>query len=269
MEWRRGEVRIGKLPYFRGEPIVQPGKMVGGVVEASDVKSWKQPNIPGFTSINVSSSSPNYKELSPMKLGPFVATERRSPNRWYPDGIHPGFRAVDDEFQQATVQVFENYWQGSKIYPKDVVNEIIQPSFYQRRAKLFADPKGHRRALPKSAGKPKASYFNDEVLFCTQARIYYIQNYIFLVEREPKYWDLVKRVNEGENLQILGYDGYDPVSGLPFGAHPLTYEAMERAMYDPNRSFGHEFVLAGLLSGIKPWENFDGERALEQCRELS
>lgn len=246
----RGEVRVGKIPDRFGLPILQP----------DGTFSHKHPVIPGFTNINVSSGG-KYKALSPMKLGPFTLKERRVPTRWYPNGVHPGFTAVDDEYQQGIVLIFENYWQFSKIFPQDVIGGEVQKSFFERRAKMFTEHKGHRRAIPKSRGTAIAAYLDGNLLAYVPSRIYYITYYSYLVQLTPEFQELVNRLNSGENLHILGYDGYDPVSGLPYGANPLTYEAIEKAMYDPEKPFGHELVLAGLLSGIKPWENFDLEKA--------
>jgi len=36
---------------------------------------------------------------------------------------------------------------------------------------------------------------------------------------------------------------------------------LERELYNPKFPFGHELVLCGMLLDMKPWENFDSERA--------
>jgi len=242
----RGQIRCGTIPYRFGPGILHPDGSI----------SKRYPQISRFSNINITSGGDKYKVLSPMKLGPFVVIEKRIMTPWYSDGIHPGFQAVNDTHQQATTTNLENYWQGSKIYPQDIVNGIIQLSFYQRRAKMMADSKPHRRALPKSQGSPIAAYFDGNILNYVPSRIYYIMYYSYLVQLLPEYQDLVRRLESGENLQILGFDGYDPASGLPYGANPITYEVLERAMYDPKRPFGHELVLCGILLGNCPWENF-------------
>lgn len=245
-----GQIRCGTLPGRFGPGILQPDGTVS--------KKW--PVIPGFANVNVTSGSRNYSFLSPMKLGPFIYKERRMVTPWYPNGVHPGFTAISDTEQQIVVTNAENLWQGSKILPQDVINGIIQPSFYERRARMIRDPKPHRRPVPKSQGTPIAAYIDGQVLRYVPSRQYYIQWYSSLVQMQPEYAELVARLNNGEILQILGYDGYDPESGYPYGANPITYENLERAIYDPSRPFGHELVLCGLLAGIRPWENFDPNR---------
>lgn len=246
MDIRRGSVRCGSIPGRFGSGNLQPDGTI----------SKKHPQLPGFTNINVSSGGGRFKMLSPMKLGPFNVIERRAITPLHADGVHPGFRAINETHQQSIATNLENYHQGSKIYPQDVINGEIQESFYLRRAKMMADPKPHRRALPKSQGIPIAAYFDGYVLSYIPSRIYYITYYSQLVQLRPEYAELVSMLNSGENLQILGFDGYDPESGLPYGANPITYKSLEIAMYNPNRPFGHELVLCGLLSGIRPWDNF-------------
>ena len=244
----RGQVRCGTLP----------GRFGPGIQHSDGSISKKHPVIPGFTNINVTSASARYKYLSPMKLGPFNIVEKRVPLTYYPEGVHPGFVAVNENQQQASITNAENWWQGSKMFQQDVVNGVIQASFFIRRAKMFKDPKPHRRALPKAtAGLPIASYFDGNVLAYVPSRKNYIDYYGYLVQMRPEFQELMSRLDNGENLHIIGFDGYDPASGLPYGANPITYTALENAMYYPGRPFGHELVLCGLLSGIRPWENFD------------
>lgn len=237
-------VRCGKLPHFRGEGIVQPDGTVS--------KKW--PHIPNYTNINVCSNGKGHRALSPMLVGPFLVIEKRVVTPFYPDGIHPGFQKINDTHQQAVATNLENIWQGSRVYDIDVVNGVIQPSFYERRAKLMADPKPHRRALPKSKGHPVAAYFDGNVLTYVDSRIYYITYYEQLVKDKPEYQDLVRRLAAAENLHILGFDGRDPTSGLCYGANPITYEVLEREMHNPKASFGHELVLCGMLLGLRPWK---------------
>jgi hypothetical protein len=247
----KGQVRCGKIPDRFGQGQLQPDGTTSKV----------HPNIPGFANINVSSGGGQYKVLSPMKLGPLAVYEKKIPLPGYPDGVHPGFESYDEDTQVAVAQIFENWWQGSKVYNVDVQNGEIQMSFFQRRAEMFADPKPHRRSLPKAKGYPVAGYFDGEILGYVVSRFFYIQTYENLIREKPEYQQLVQRVNRGENLQFIGYDGRDPASGLPYGANPITYEILEREMYNPARPFGHELVLCGMLLGLRPWDNFDVDRA--------
>lgn len=248
----KGDVRCGKLPHFRGSGIQHP--------DGSVTKKW--PALPGYTNINVCSNGTAHKNLSPMKVGPFILVEKKMITPWYSDGVHPGFKSLNDTHQWIVVTNLENWWQGSKVYNVDVLNGIIQPSFYERRAKMMADPKPHRRALPKNKATPVAAYLDGNVYNYVASRIYYISYYENLVKDKPEYQDLVRRISTGENIQILGFDGRDPSSGKDFGADPITYEILEREMYNPRVPFGHELVLCGMLLGARPWEKFNIERGM-------
>ncbi len=228
---QRGQVRCGRIPHYRSQEVDKT-----------------HPKIPGFTNINVTSGNRKWRGLSPMILGPFRVIESRAVTPYYPDGLHPGFTAVPDNpnLQQAIAQNMENWWQYSKIYNVDLNQEgEIQPSFFQRRAEGFADPKPHRRAMPKKKGHVVAAYFDTQVYGYVPSRKFYCSTYEFLVTRTPEYQELQNRLTQGENLHIVGYDGKDI---------PVTTENFRAAYLDPNWPFGHELVLTCLLAGIpKPW----------------
>lgn len=54
-------------------------------------------------------------------------------------------------------------------------------------------------------------------------------------------------MNNGENIHILGFDGRDPASGISYEANPITYEILEREMYNQLVPFGHELIICGML----------------------
>lgn len=247
-----GDIRCGTLPFFRAKE---------GVLQPDGTVSKKWPTIPGYTNVNVCSNGTTYKNLSPMKLGPFNLIEVKCPTPFYPSGIHPGFVEFNETHQIIQVMNVENYFQSSKVFNIDIKDGIVQPSFFERRAKFMADPKGHRRVIPKKKGYPVAAYFEGQLLSYVSSRIYYIKAYESLALMTPEYQDLLRKVNNGEKIHILGFDGRDPATGLSYGANPITYKILEEAMYDPRRPFGHELVLCGMLLNMRPWENFDFERA--------
>ncbi len=240
-----GSVRCGTLPFYRAKV---------GITHQDGSVNKKWPNVPDHTNINVCSNGKAYKGLSPMVIGPFWVTEPRVVLDYYPNGIHPGFEAVDDVTQRCLTKNLENWWQGSKIYNIDLIGEIIQPSFFERRAAMMADPKPHRRALPKSKGYPVAAYFEGEVVDYLESRFYYINRYEQLARASSLYIQLKERVNKGENLHILGFDGRDPLTGAAYGGNIITYEVLNRELENPDKPFGHELVLCGMLLEIGPWK---------------
>lgn len=222
-------VRCGKLPHFRDPTIVDK----------------THPTIPGFININATSANRQiWKDLSPMKIGPFVMTQKLIPTTFYPNGVHPGFIQVGNE-TGIRVEVLENIWQGSKVYDIDIINGVIQPSFFLRRAKMAADKDPHRRALPKAAGNIITSFWNGEILDYVSSRRYYCFYYAYLVQNTEAFQQLKQLLNAGNKLHIIGYDGYD--------IGPITKDSVNRAIRDPSRPFGHELVLCCLLKGLMPW----------------
>lgn len=225
-----GEVRCGKIPFYRDPNILDK----------------THPTIPGYININVTSGNATWKGLSPMKLGPFYLTEKIIPMTHYPTGILPGFEKVDDTNQRLLVQVFENIWQGSKVYAIDIVNGVLQQSFFQRRANLAKDTQGHRRALPKKGNTVITSYWNGNLYDYIPSRKFYCNIYASLVVNTPEYQRLQTMLAQGTNLHIIGYDGKDI---------PVTQNDMDVAIRDPTHPFGHELVLCCLLKGLSPWLN--------------
>lgn len=230
---QRGQVRCGKIVHFR----------------APKGEDKTHPKIPGFTNINATSGNKTWKGLSPMVLGPFQVIERRFPTRDYPDGVHPGFVAVNEQLQGAVSYNLENWWQYSKLYdvdgPFDLNYGNLPRTFLLRRAQGLGDPKPHRRALPKAKGTPVASYFDARVFSYIPSRKFYCTVYEALVIRTPEYQNLLQRLANGENLLVIGYDGFDL---------PITNEAVQQAYDDPSRPFGHELVLFTMLNGLRqPW----------------
>lgn len=222
------QIRCGKLPFFRGSG------------------DKHHPTIPGFMNVNISSSSPRWNSLSPMKLGPFYVSEEMIPSVDYPSGPHLGWYLSDKPgYQVALCQVFENWWQGSKIYDIDVDYQgNVRKSFLERRAKMMADFKGHRRGVPKGKGTPIAALFNARIVDYYNSRPYYCYCYEFLVTKQPDFYKIVEMYNQGMYLHIIGYDGYDI---------PMTKSWLLFAYQDTSRPFGHELVLCCILINFRPW----------------
>ncbi len=219
----------------------------GQVRCAKTSRGVHHPHLPDFTNINVGSRGLYGKFISPFKLGPVQIVELIKPNAYFPDGIHPGFvRSIEmPGYQKANIQIFENYWQGSKIYSHEVVNGQLQKSFFERRPKAFDMTKGKRRFFPKkSHGFPISSYYGSIMGYVQSRKIIYCPLYSMLVENTPQLKELKKRLKTGENLLIIGPDGRDI---------PMTEESLRQAVNDPTYIFGHELVICCLLLGFKVW----------------
>lgn len=163
-----------------------------------------------------------YRQLSPFFAGPVTVCP------W------------DEEIKSENV---ENAWQFSKQYEEHSDEEHKEWS-----RKGFEDKKPHR--FPMGRGrKPMHSRYKGDKLGYVHARFkIYAPLYAEAVVKTQAYEALEKhaaQMKEGEVLVLRDFDGYD------YRRYGLT---LEDTIYNKGRKWGHSFVLACLLSGIKPWE---------------
>lgn len=205
---RRGDVQCDRLPHrFRDE-----------------VKTW--PVLDGYKNVNVCSSGAGvWKQLSPMKLGPFRFTE------FYADGSTADLSATN----------LENLWQSAKVWEgEEGPDGFPTPAWYTRRSLICNDSKAHRH-IRKGRGVnpnvPLYSWWQGKKLSYDEARrTIYIPLYAERVKATEAWKRLVALVASGKSVQILGYDGR-PFANLRDELHDLT------------RPFGHELVLCAMLRG--------------------
>jgi len=194
-----------------------------------DSKTW--PHRAGSKNINVGSGSRgDFKQLMPPKLGTL-------PLRFKGDKT------------SADVKNVENVWQFCKVFAKDIgLDGKPTPEWFATRLKGWADPNGHQWGKKKQPKGTKPVYFlwgHDEKLQYLEARSrIFCRVYATLAVRTLAYRRLVELIEKGTNIQILGLDGYDYVA---------EKRSLHECLNDPNRNFGHEFILAGLLTGDCPW----------------
>jgi len=105
---------------------------------------------------------------------------------------------------------------------------------------------------------PLFSYWNGEKLSYVEARKkIYCPIYSEYVKKTEAWKQLKDLREQGYNIQILGYDGYD-----------ISSKSMSYYVNDSSRPFGHELVLACLLQNETPWvdenSNTDVESAMEK-----
>lgn len=211
-------VKVNKLPYrFSGE---------------------KWPVIEGYKNINVCSGAQGIRsQLSPMKLGPVVLSD------YFDMDLDPEWLIMKNE-PPLKAYIFENFWQYSKVYKNEIdENNDLTETFFKMRRDGFMNKKGIRRKYPKGCNC-LFSIFGEEKLPYLDARYYYCKIYTDLVKKTDAYKKLKEMVKEGTKIQILGYDGYNKGKN----SYKFCYK-------DESRPFGHEFVLACLLTKNKVWEN--------------
>lgn len=173
--------------------------------------------------------------LSPMRLGP---VEHRQPG--LPNALS-----------------IENYHQFNKHFPQF---ESLA-TFRELRVNAYHDPVPHRHkydsARIKAANKQFVNGVN--VPACSihidadgqerrysylESRFFYCCWYERLAKREPAFDELVKKLDDGVNLRIVGYDAYEP----------CTRGDLYADYCDATRPFGHEMVLYTLLACNSPQE---------------
>jgi hypothetical protein len=147
-------------------------------------------------------------------------------------------------------QTMENLWQFSKVLESELDGDGNPGQlFFDRRETGFSSPKGIRRKSDKSP--VEYFYWEGEKLDLVEARKrIYCKYYESLVVKTDAYRALEQLIKDGINIQILGYDGHD----YDLEDDSSVSQLIE-FLQDTNRSFGHEFVLAGILTEKKVWNN--------------
>ncbi len=210
---KRGNVRCAKIRVFGGVDL-----------------------IPGYVNI-----FPNFKHLerkdgigmpslSPMSIGP----------------IKHGQIGLPESLN------LENFHQGNKVFP-DEVNEkgAVKKVFFERQRELYLDAEPHRHKpgfeakgniplfsiwVDKNGKKHKIDYMTSRQFYC--------HFYERSVVENPDFKRLCDMINQGYNLMIVGYDGYEVTKSL------------DEHYRDTNRPFGHELALYAMLTEDYVWRKY-------------
>lgn len=207
---------------------VRCGKLVHRFDTSGADKNW--PTVDGYMNINVCSNAPGiYKNLSPMILGPIY------------------YNTADEGDQTPVVlkaKKLENLWQFAKVWNGER-NEISKKpikAYFDRRKEGWEQEKGQRRVM---RGKPLYSYWKGMDLSYSDSRDQiYCPLYEALARKTDAYKQIENLLNDGYNINIIGYDGYD---------YERETMSLTECFADLSRPFGHELVLCSMLSGEIPW----------------
>lgn len=246
-------------------------------------KQW--PTAGDAVRFNVCSSSNQkidgheLKQLSPFFLGPIqlhlpamdmggedspVATNIE--NFWQASKVWKGEtrREVPSNVaslipEHGTPGYWTKMWNAANFTPRDF---IPNSEWFSRRAKYWADPVPHRR-IKRGTGEnndnPMYCWWLGEAMPYVEARCkMYIPMYADLASKTPAFKALKKLVEDGNDVLLIGYDGYEVEKPL------IEY------LRDPSVRFGHELVLAAMLRGEEPWKELypDTERVWDVPEEL-
>jgi hypothetical protein len=211
---------------------------VTGDITVSKLKMMKKPeNIKGYTKVFPNFKHQNRKDgigcssLSPKALGPI-------------DHNIPGLPPSKN---------LENFHQFSKFFPFEIKNNKILQEAFELRIKGFNDNVPHRhkfdiKTLKKygdNVNIPLFSMFydksgNEHRYSYIECRYFYCHWYEKLAKETKEFQYLKYLIKMGNNLQIIGYDGYKPNKDLI-----IHYE-------DDKQPFGHELVLYTMLKIDNP-----------------
>lgn len=242
---KRGKIETDKLP--------------GRFAKGPDDAPMKWPSKEGYFRVNVCSSGQGkWKQLSPMLLGPIKLDELGGD--WTKDAGESLRVPLPKKIQN-----IENLWQYTKVWEGDEDPKTQLPSnlYFIRRnlgwnkkqadrypLKYPLQAKGKNNPPFKNKGPNKSiplySYwFGEKLSYLEGRRRIYCPIYERLVRKTEAYKDLEARVERGENILIIGYDGY-----------PREGKTWKQCFEDISRPFGHEMVIACMLENRRPfpWE---------------
>jgi hypothetical protein len=208
-----------------------------GKVILSKMKMMKSvENNPGYLKVFPNFKHQNRKDgfgcssLSPMSLGP---VNHGQPN------LPPA-------------QNIENFHQGSKCFSNEI-DPFGNPTkvYLKSRLAFYNDTIPHRHKYKKD-GKTFTRFFvwidkdnKEHHLPVIPSRQFYCNFYQRLASMKEDFLTLKKKIKEGYNIQICGYD-----------AKPIKPDEIEKAYLDSSSPFGHELVLFTMLTKEEnefPW----------------
>lgn len=188
-------------------------------------KRWRA--LPGFRNISVSSGAKKWKVLSPLYLGPVEHEEMDGEGNALPPALS-----------------LEQLWRSCAVHKEDIGQDgKPNAQWHERRRDAFTQPlkSGKRR----SGEAPIYWFWRGQQLGLIEARKeIYCHLYAALVVETELYRELNLLVQQGFNLQLFGYEAYDFIE---------QGKSLLEAIEDREASFGHEFVLYGLLTRDVAW----------------
>ncbi len=171
----------------------------------------------------------------------------------------------------------ENCWQALKVFPDYEEDGNPTEAWYETRLEMYKDPpppppppiphRHHKGATSATGSKNVPLYAlwvlpDEEELRMkyVEGRQIYCTYYERLGKKTKSYSKLMRMVNEGTNVQIIGYDGYDlELTQADQTNQKKMTKMFEKFYLDGSRPFGHELVLAALLLLDKenyPWVKY-------------
>lgn len=205
-----------------------PGRIV-----ADKLRRGGRGEVPADFYLVLPNRDHDYRQLCPMTLGPVMTGETKFP----------------------VSQTLENYWQGSKVFGRDLDAGGNVGSVYALSKRLmYNNLVGKRHKYSRGMRPLYTIYFDKErevryeYAYLTngnepvEARKFYCCHYAYLAKKQPQYQELLNRLKRGENLLIKGYD-----ASLIDSQDANLQAIINRHYGDSSEPFGHEKVLFTML----------------------
>lgn len=218
-----------------------------GKVILTKLKMMKQPEyVKGYLNVFPNFKHQNRKDgygcmrLSPKSLGPIKHGMKNLPEAKNLENFHQFAKFWDFEFDEKDElkkeyldkrkEGYENKEPFRHKYSKEILKKYNK-NINVSKCSIYYD---------KDGGEHRYSYL--------ECRYFYCHYYEKLAMKEPDFDKLMKYINDGYNLNIIGYDSYQVTQDL------------WKCYNDTSKSFGHELVLYTLLVSGKdeeyPWNRY-------------
>ena len=243
-------ISVHKESYLKMQKINQKTGKQGLVICSKMTMMKKVCHVNGYISIFPNCKHGNRKdgiglpELSPMKLGPIICF-------W------------DNDLQSHNL---ENYWQCSKLYPSQKLecdnnnhSKCQNSCFRKYQTEMFNDIEPHRHNKFSKVNNKKVApngwvwTYKDgstKLFPYVESRQFYCNYYERLAIKTKAFRTLKDLLNDGMNLNIIGYDGW---SLNDENVDNLKVELMKLYL-NSAQPFGYELCIVSLLIFDNPEE---------------
>lgn len=166
-----------------------------------------------------------------------INTTSRSPN--WGRNLSPFFLGPINLYHDYVSRNMENAWQYCKVYPSHVdENDKIKNNYYRWSREGWGSQKANRYPMGKGA-KPLFSLWDKTRLSYTEARRrIYIPLYTTAVYYTSYFKQLTHLYETFGEIHLWDFDVYN---------HRDLNKTWDEVIDDPNKKFGHAFILAMLL----------------------
>ena len=167
-------------------------------------------------------------DLSPMIMGPII-------------------------HNKAVSRILENWWKSCKVYDFEIDHDSdsVKKTFYETQKKWMNLDKVNLKKSKFYPKEPKKSFDKVNMKFVLfpnddkrytyiDSRSVYVKLYKQYATKTVSYRKLVKLLNDGYDICLCSYNSIDT-------NNELSLSDIKKRMNDPDKSFGHEFVLYSML----------------------